>query len=149
PAARDGRTWAFACPILSPESIAVTGIWADSGASVEKRTRIFAQQAPSRPEVDLQKACDGVMELEAPTFHPLASNSASWKPVFFSCEPTLTLLFSIAVAARQIGPGGIAKLLFFGESVPTLSMPSPLPLRCCSDPIKDPAEAGMRSANLL
>ncbi|MFN9932535.1 MAG: hypothetical protein ACK55R_06205, partial [Cyanobacteriota bacterium] len=32
--------------ILSPESIAVTGIWADSGASVEKRTRIFAQQAP-------------------------------------------------------------------------------------------------------
>ena len=35
PAARDGKTWASACPILSRKSVAVTGIWADSGASVE------------------------------------------------------------------------------------------------------------------
>lgn len=51
PAARDERTWAFACPILSPGSIAVTGIWADSGASVERgggrRGAGYAQQAPS------------------------------------------------------------------------------------------------------
>jgi len=37
PAARDGRTWASAWPSLSPRSIAVTGIWANSGASVESR----------------------------------------------------------------------------------------------------------------
>jgi hypothetical protein len=37
PAARDGRTWAFASPSLSTRSIAVTGIWADLWASVERR----------------------------------------------------------------------------------------------------------------
>ena len=37
PAARVEMTWAFACPILSLGSIAVTGIWADSVASVESR----------------------------------------------------------------------------------------------------------------
>ena len=35
PAARDRRTWTFACSVLSPELIAVTGICADLGTSVE------------------------------------------------------------------------------------------------------------------
>jgi len=47
PAARDGRSCASACPIISPKSIAVTGIWADSRAFVEKLLRLYAQQAPS------------------------------------------------------------------------------------------------------
>jgi hypothetical protein len=52
-AARDGMSWGFAYPILSLRSIPVTGIWADSGASVERggdrRGAGYAQQAPSNP----------------------------------------------------------------------------------------------------
>jgi len=33
---RGGTIWARPCPILSPRSIAATGIWADFRASVEK-----------------------------------------------------------------------------------------------------------------
>jgi hypothetical protein len=47
-AARVGRTWASACPILLLRYIAVTGIWADSGASVERLVWFYAQQAPRR-----------------------------------------------------------------------------------------------------
>jgi hypothetical protein len=47
PAARDGTTWASACPILTTRSIAVTAIWADLRASVERLGAIYAQQAPS------------------------------------------------------------------------------------------------------
>jgi hypothetical protein len=45
-AARDRRTWACACPILSPGSIAVTGIRADSAASVDRLDSIYARQTP-------------------------------------------------------------------------------------------------------
>ena len=47
PAARGGTTWASACPIFHLSPIAVTGIWADSGASVESCAAIYARQAPS------------------------------------------------------------------------------------------------------
>ena len=46
PAARVGRTWAFACPIPLPGSTAVNDIWADSRESVERQARIHARQAP-------------------------------------------------------------------------------------------------------
>lgn len=48
PAARDGRSCASACPILPPRPVAVTRIWADSRASVERLGAIYARQAPSR-----------------------------------------------------------------------------------------------------
>ena len=47
PAARGGTTWASAYPILPPRSIAVTAFWADSGASVECCSRVYARQPPS------------------------------------------------------------------------------------------------------
>jgi hypothetical protein len=46
PAARGERSCASACPILSPRLIAVTGIWADSEASMERLGAFYARQAP-------------------------------------------------------------------------------------------------------
>ena len=40
-------TWASACPILPGRTIAVTAVWADSGAYVECCPWIYARQAPS------------------------------------------------------------------------------------------------------
>ena len=45
---RDGRSCACSWPIFSPRTIAVTEIWADWLASVEKWALIYAQQAPSK-----------------------------------------------------------------------------------------------------
>ena len=58
PAASDGRTRACACPILLARSIAVTGIWADSGASVERLHAIYARQAPGgQQSFEVQLSC--------------------------------------------------------------------------------------------
>ena len=47
PESRGGTFWACSRPVLSPRSIAITGIWADSGVSEERRWAIDAPQAPS------------------------------------------------------------------------------------------------------
>jgi hypothetical protein len=45
-AARGGLFWTSACPVLSLRPFAVTRIWADSRASVERLGMIYVRQAP-------------------------------------------------------------------------------------------------------
>ncbi len=45
--------WAFACLIVSPRTIAVTRIWADSDASVESSGAFYSKQAPRTDPVAL------------------------------------------------------------------------------------------------
>jgi len=73
PAAKDRKSCASARPIISPRCIAVTGIWADSRASVESAGMIYVQQTPIAALMAALSALERTSSLKTTTIH------LSWK----------------------------------------------------------------------